>query len=391
VQTETKEAIRAKAQELGFDAAGFAAAAGVPQDRAHLDAFIADGRQGDMAWMATTADRRADPRALWPEARTLIALGLNYGPAEDPMIQLRQRDRAAISVYAQGRDYHKVIKARLKHFGRWLADTHACGVKVFVDTAPLMEKPVAMRAGLGWTGKHTNLVSRRFGSWLFLGEVLTTLRIPPDAPEEDHCGRCDKCLKACPTGALTEPYRIDPRRCISYLTIEHKGAIDEDLRSAIGNRVYGCDDCLAVCPWTKFSRASEDADLMARPQMAAPRLADLVALDDAAFRALTTGSALRRTGRERFVRNVLIAIGNSGDAGEDPGLAALATARLTDPSPLVRDAAAWALKRLATGIPAAGKPAATSTARSRGAASTSSREPLRADSAPRGAARLESG
>jgi epoxyqueuosine reductase len=283
---------------------------------------------------------------------------------EDPMIQLRHRDRAAISVYAQGRDYHKVIKARLKHLGRWLADTHACGVKVFVDTAPLMEKPAAMRAGLGWTGKHTNLVSRRFGSWLFLGEVLTTLRIPPDAPEVDHCGRCDKCLKACPTGALTEPYRIDARRCISYLTIEHKGAIDEDLRAAIGNRVYGCDDCLAVCPWTKFSRASEDADLMPRPQMAAPRLADLVALDDAAFRALTTGSALRRTGRERFVRNVLIAIGNSGDAGEDPSLTALATARLTDASPLVRDAAAWALKRLATGIPAAGKPAATSTARS---------------------------
>ena len=346
-----KEGIRAKAIALGFDAVGFAAAAGTPQDSAHLEAFIAEGRHGDMAWMATTADRRADPHALWPDACSLIALGLNYGPAGNPMDQLRCRERAAISVYAQGRDYHKVIKARLKALGRWLADTHACAVKVFVDTAPLMEKPAAMRAGLGWTGKHTNLVSRRFGSWLFLGEVLTTLRIPPDPPEVDHCGGCDRCIRACPTGALTEPYRIDPRRCISYLTIEHKGPIDDDLRAAIGNRVYGCDDCLAVCPWTKFTTTTRDPDLMPRPQMVTPPLAELAVLDDAAFRAMTAGSAVRRAGRDRFVRNVLIAIGNAMANGGDANsrLIAIARARLDDSSPLVREAAAWALQRSAHG------------------------------------------
>jgi epoxyqueuosine reductase len=379
---ELKESIRAKAHELGFDAVGFASAAGTRQDRAHLEAFIAEGRHGDMEWMATTAERRGDPRALWPEARSLIALGLNYGPATDPMSQIGYPDRAAISVYAQGRDYHKVIKARLKVLGRWLADTFACDVKAFVDTAPLMEKPAAMRAGIGWTGKHTNLVSRRFGSWLFLGEVLTTLPIPPDPPEVDHCGSCEKCLKACPTGALTEPYRIDPRRCISYLTIEHKGTIEEDLQAAIGNRVYGCDDCLAACPWTKFASATMDADLLPRPQMAAPRLADLAALDDAAFRTLTTGSAVRRTGRERFVRNVLIAIGNSGANGNNGGSSlAAVTARLTDASPLVREAAAWALKRIAAGQLAAQSPAVSS---------TSSPGPLRAGSAPHGDAHSES-
>ena len=371
---ELKDSIRAKAYEVGFDAVGFAVAAGEAQARADLQTFIADGRHGDMAWMATTADKRADPQALWPEARSLIALALNYGPAEDPMIQVRRRERAAISVYAQGRDYHKVVKTRLKRLGRWLADTYGCEVKVFVDTAPVMEKPAAMRAGLGWTGKHTNLVSRQFGSWLFLGEVLTTLPIPPDPPEVDHCGRCEKCLQACPTGALTEPYRIDPRRCISYLTIEHKGMIAEDLRDGVGNRVYGCDDCLAACPWTKFARATENADLQPRPQKAAPRLAELADLDDAAFRALTTGSAVRRTGRERFVRNVLIAIGNSRSFA----LAATVAARLNDASPLVREAADWALKRLAAGQAAASVPAVSS---------TSSPMPSRAGSAPRDDAR----
>lgn len=341
---EMKAAIRAKARASGLDALGFASATGSLEDRDHLAMFIAGGRHGDMAWMATTAEKRADPQALWPEAKSLIAVGLNYGPAEDPMIQVRRRERAAISVYAQGRDYHKVLKGRIKHLGLWLAKTYACGVKVFVDTAPLMEKPAAMRAGLGWIGKHTNLVSRDFGSWLFLGEILTSLSIPPDPPEVDHCGRCDRCIQACPTGALAEPYRIDPRRCISYLTIEHKGAIDAGLMARIGNRVYGCDDCLAACPWSKFANPTGEADLWPRARMAGPRLAELVRLDEAAFRAMTTGSAVRRTGHERFVRNALIAIGNS----QDGSLAPLAAERLTDASPLVREAASWALQRLST-------------------------------------------
>jgi epoxyqueuosine reductase len=339
-----KAAIRAKAREMSFAAIGFTSATGRVEDREHLAMFIADGRHGDMAWMATTADRRADPQALWPEAKSLIAVGINYGPAEDPMAQLRRHERAAISVYAQGRDYHKVLKSRLKRLGIWLAETYACGVKVFVDTAPLMEKPAAMRAGLGWIGKHTNLVSREFGSWLFLGEMLTSLPIPPDPPEVDHCGRCDRCMKACPTGALAEPYRIDSRRCISYLTIEHKGAIDADLKARIGNRVYGCDDCLAACPWTKFAKPTEEADLRPRARMAWPRLAELAGLDEAAFRAMTMGSPVRRTGYERFLRNVLIAIGNS----QDGSLAPLAAARRSDASPLVREAASWALQRLST-------------------------------------------
>jgi epoxyqueuosine reductase len=341
---EMKTAIRAKAREVGFDAVGFASATGSLEDRAHLATFIADGRHGDMTWMATTADRRADPQALWPEAESLIAVGINYGPAEDPMIQVRRRDRAAISVYAQGRDYHKVLKARLKRLGLWLGKTYGCAVKVFVDTAPLMEKPAAMRAGLGWIGKHTNLVSREFGSWLFLGEILTSLPIPPDPPDVDHCGRCDRCIQACPTGALAEPYRIEPRRCISYLTIGHKGTIDADLMARMGNRVYGCDDCLAACPWTKFAKPTGEADLRPRARMAGPRLADLAELDEAAFRAMSTGSPVRRTRHERFVRNVLIAIGNSQDAS----LAPLAAERLTHASPLVREAASWALKQLST-------------------------------------------
>lgn len=341
-QKEPKAAIVTRAHALGFDAVGFAAAVGAPQDREHLAAFLADGRQGDMAWMAATADRRADPHALWPQARTVVALGVNYGPAVDPMEQTAKVDCAAISVYAQGRDYHKVLKVRLKALGQWLAESFHCSVRIYVDTAPIMEKPAAMRAGLGWIGKHTNLVSRRFGSWLFLGEVLTDLEIAPDPPEVDHCGRCDRCLRACPTGALPEPYEIDPRRCISYLTIEHKGEVPRDLRILMGNRIYGCDDCLAACPWTKFSARTRHQDLQPRRELASPGLAELADLDDERFRALTVGSAIRRTGRDRFVRNVLIGLGNSKNAA----LAPVAARKLTDRSPLVRDAARWALDQL---------------------------------------------
>ncbi len=295
-----------------------------------------------MSWMEANADRRADPRTLWPEARTVIAVGFNYGPAQDPMAPLQNAEQGVISVYAQGRDYHKVIKKRLKALGRWMTCTFDCDVKVFVDTAPVMEKPIAMRAGLGWTGKHTNLVSRRFGSWLFLGEVFTTLELPADAPETDHCGTCDRCLRACPTGALPAPYRIDPRRCISYLTIEHKGAVDEDLRSAMGNRIYGCDDCLAVCPWNKYAQPTPHAELSARADIGGVPLQKLAGLDAEAFGELTAGTPVKRTGRDRFVRNVMIAIGN----GSRATLASLAREHRKDRSPLVRDAAKWAVARL---------------------------------------------
>ena len=343
--TETeriKETIRAKAHELGFDAVGFASADANTEDSRNLAAYLGDGRHGDMTWMAANADRRADPRTLWPEARTVVAVGLNYGPAEDPMAPLSQPEQGVISVYAQGRDYHKVMKKRLKALGRWMTGTFACDAKVFVDTAPVMEKPIAMRAGLGWTGKHTNLVSRHFGSWLFLGEVFTTLDVPADAPETDHCGSCDRCLRACPTGALPEPYRIDPRRCISYLTIEHRGTIDEELRSAIGNRIYGCDDCLAVCPWNKYAQPTPHAELTARADFGGVPLERLASLDADDFGGLVAGTPIKRTGRDRFVRNVMIAVGNSLRAP----LASLAHKNMTDHSPLVRDAAKWAVAHL---------------------------------------------
>jgi epoxyqueuosine reductase len=296
-----------------------------------------------MGWLASTAQRRSHPRALWPEVRSIVMLGLNYGPEEDPLKILAAGDRGAISVYARGDDYHEVIKPRLKAIARAL--TARCGgeVKVFVDTAAVMEKPLAAAAGLGWQGKHTNLVSRRFGSWLFLGAIFTTLDLAPDVPERDHCGSCRACLDICPTQAFPAPYRIDARRCISYLTIEHKGPIPPGLRAAMGNRIYGCDDCLAVCPWNKFARRGREAKLAARAALAAPALADLAALDDARFRALFAKSPIKRTGRTRFVRNVLIAIGNSADSR----LAATAESRLTDAAPLVRGAAVWALARLA--------------------------------------------
>jgi epoxyqueuosine reductase len=310
-----------------------------------LAQFLAEGQHGDMAWLAATAERRGDPRALWPDVRAVVMLGVNYGPTRDPLAILNERARGAISVYAQGDDYHDLIKKKLKELARWLVANAGGDVKVFVDTAAVMEKPLAASAGLGWQGKHTNLVSRRFGSWLFLGAIFTTLELPPDAPEADHCGQCRACLDVCPTAAFPAPYRLDARRCISYLTIEHKGPIPRELRPLMGNRIYGCDDCLAVCPWNKFAQQGRDAKLAAREALQAPRLENLARLDDAAFRALFSKSPVKRTGRDRFVRNVLIAIGNSGD----PALAAVARERLDDASPLVRGAAVWALGRLLPG------------------------------------------
>jgi epoxyqueuosine reductase len=295
-----------------------------------------------MAWMAAGTERRGDPRVLWPQVRSVIMLGLNYGGADDPLAILRQRDRGAISVYARGDDYHDVIKPRLKRIARWLLQQAGGDVKVFVDTAAVMEKPLAQAAGLGWQGKHTNLVSRGLGSWLFLGAIFTTVELPPDAAETDNCGSCRACLDICPTAAFPAPYRLDARRCISYLTIEHKGPIPPELRPLMGNRIFGCDDCLAVCPWNKYAQAGHEAKLAARDALRAPPLADLAGLDDAAFRALFAKSPVRRAGRDRFVRNVLVAIGNSADAG----LAGAAERLLSDPAGLVRGAAIWALGRL---------------------------------------------
>jgi epoxyqueuosine reductase len=298
-----------------------------------------------MAWMAETFERRADPRKLMPDARSVIMLGLNYGPAADPLAALLRPGAGAISVYARNRDYHDVLKGKLKALASFIvaaARPDEADVKVFVDTAPLMEKPIAERAGIGWQGKHTNLVSREFGSWLFLGAILTDLEFDPDPPEEDHCGQCRACLDACPTGAFPAPYRLDARRCISYLTIEHKGPIPREFRSAMGNRVYGCDDCLAVCPWNKFARQGREAKLAARADLAAPPLAELARLDDASFRSRFAGGPIKRAGRGRFVRNVMIAIGNSNDRA----LGEVAAERLEDEDPLVRGAAVWALARL---------------------------------------------
>ena len=337
--------LRAEARALGFDACRVTSADPPEQGQERLAAWLAEGAEGDMGWMAATAERRGDPRALMAGAKSLVMLGLNYGPADDPLAVLAQKDRGAISVYARNRDYHDVVKGRLKELAARLvavARPQKADVKVFVDTAPLMEKPLAARAGIGWQGKHTNLVSRQFGSWLFLGAILTDLELAPDTPERDHCGSCRACLDACPTGAFPAPYRLDARRCISYLTIEHKGPIPCELRPLIGNRIYGCDDCLAVCPWNKFAAAGRQTKLAARDDLAAPPLAELARLDDAAFRARFSGSPIKRIGRARFLRNVRIAVGNSGD----PALAAIARERLGDESPLVRDAAVWALARL---------------------------------------------
>jgi epoxyqueuosine reductase len=339
---DLKADIRREAEALGFDACGFASVVEPWAAGERLMQFIAEGRHGEMAWMETTAERRTRPRAMWPDARGAIVLGMNYGPDSDPLDALEHKDRAAISVYAQGDDYHELIKTRLKALARWLVAKTPCEVKVFVDTAPLMEKPLAQKAGLGWQGKHTNLVSRDFGSWLFLGSILTTLDLAPDEPSGEHCGQCRACLDICPTNAFPAPFQLDARACISYLTIEHAGPIPEPYRSQLGNRIYGCDDCLAVCPWNKFAAEAREGALHAREHLRGPSLADLAALDDPSFRALFSKSPVKRIGRDRFVRNVLYAIGNSGD----PELRPAARALQDDPSDVVRDAAAWAMERL---------------------------------------------
>ncbi len=340
-----KEELRKRAAQLGFDELRIARAVADPAVGARLASYLADGRHGDMGWMAETAERRAAPTALWPEARSVIVLGSSYAPAVDPLALKDQRDRGVVSVYARNKDYHDTVKKRLKQLARWLAESQGCDVKVFVDTAPVMEKPLAQRAGLGWQGKHTNVVSRRFGSWLFLAEIFTTLDLPADAPHGDQCGSCRRCLDACPTRAFTGAGQIDARRCISYLTIEHKGHIDAELRPLMGNRIYGCDDCLAACPWNKFAEPHREPDYLPRAELQAPRLGDLVELDDTSFREIFSGSPLKRVGRDRFVRNVLIAIGNSGQ----PALAVKAERLLDDTSPLVRAMAVWAIRRLAPG------------------------------------------
>ncbi|MDP8917017.1 MAG: tRNA epoxyqueuosine(34) reductase QueG [Pseudomonadota bacterium] len=345
-----EDRIRARAHELGFDLCRFASVAEAWPASARLAEFIEAGRQGTMQWLETTAERRAHPNAMWAEARSAVVLGLNYGPDRDPREALLDRTRGVISVYARGDDYHELIKGRLKQLGGWMASKFGGELKVFVDTAPLMEKPLAERAGLGWQGKHTNLLSRTHGSWLFLGSVLTTLQLEPDPPEGDHCGSCRACLDACPTAAFPAPYQLDARRCLSYLTIEHAGPWPEEFRAAAGNRIYGCDDCLAACPWNKFAQAGRELRLQAREALRAPSLADLAALDDAAFRALFSKSPVKRIGRDRFVRNVLYAIGNSGDRGLAPAAGRL----LDDPSPVVRDAAEWALAQIAKAPPQAG-------------------------------------
>ncbi|MCU0887369.1 MAG: tRNA epoxyqueuosine(34) reductase QueG [Rubritepida sp.] len=334
--------IRAEALRLGFDAVGFTRATLPPEARTRLEASLTAGHHGGMSWMERRRDERADPRTLWPEAVSVIALGQNYGPAHDPLASLAMPAQATISCYAQGRDYHDVVKKRLKALGQWMVRRfRGSALKVFVDTAPVMEKPLAQQAGLGWQGKHSNLVSRGFGSWLFLGEIYTTLELAPDAPETDHCGGCRACLDACPTQAFPAPYVLDARRCISYLTIEHHGPIPHALRPAIGNRIYGCDDCLAVCPWNKFARIAAEIALHPRAEVAPP-LAALAALDDAGFRARFAGSPVKRIGRARFLRNVAIAIGNSGD----PALRGAAQRLATDPDETLAEAARWALARL---------------------------------------------
>ncbi|CCV04185.1 conserved hypothetical protein [Mesorhizobium metallidurans STM 2683] len=337
--------IEREAKRAGFDAIAVTTPDAIPLAPARLAAFVADGFHGSMGWIAETLERRGEPAALWPAVRSIIVLAMNYGPDRDPRAVLAKRDRGAISVYAQNRDYHEVMKGRLKEIAGKIVARAGGDVKVFVDTAPVMEKPLAEAAGLGWQGKHTNLVSREHGSWLFLGTIFTTAELAPDGAEEDHCGSCRACLDACPTDAFPAPYRLDARRCISYLTIENKGPIPQEFRESIGNRIYGCDDCLAACPWNKFARMASEAKLVARADLREPPLAELLSLDDAAFRALFAGSPIKRIGRDRFVRNVLIAAGNS----DDFSLADAVRALLGDASPLVRGAAVWALSRLVPG------------------------------------------
>ena len=340
----TKSDIVARALEEGFVDARICRPDAVPEVAERLSTFIARGYHGQMGWLADRMHWRGNPAALWPEARSVLMLAESYTPEHDPLDVLERPDRGAISVYAQNRDYHDVVKKRLKRLARWMVAESGCAVKVFVDTAPVPEKALGQAAGLGWQGKHTNLLSRNWGNWAFLGSVFTTLELEPDTPERDHCGSCRACLDICPTDAFPAPYRLDARRCISYLTIEHKGPIDMGLRAKMGNRIYGCDDCLAACPWNKFAVAASDLRYAARDDLAAPKLAELAGLDDTAFRAKFSGSPVKRIGRDRFVRNVLYAIGNSGN----PGLKNAAQSLVSDPDPAVVDAAVWAVSRLGT-------------------------------------------
>ena len=337
--------MQARAREAGFDVMAVTLPDAAPQAASYLHEWLAQGRHGDMGWMEETEARRAEALTLWPDVKSVIMLAMNYGPDDDPMARLARTSEGVISVYARHRDYHDLVKSRLKQVARWIVEQTQAEVKVFVDTAPVMEKPLAAAAGLGWQGKHTNLVSREYGSWLFLGSIFTTLTIDADAPESDHCGACHACLDICPTGAFPAPYRLDARRCISYLTIENKGHIPREFRKPIGNRIYGCDDCLAVCPWNKFAQGASEMALRPRDDLIAPTLASLAQFDDAAFRAHFSGSPVKRIGRDRFTRNVLIAIGNSGDASLLP----IARHLLADPAPVVRAMAVWALGELAPG------------------------------------------
>ncbi len=348
---ELKESIKAKAAELGFVACGFTRADAAPEAGEQLRAWIAAGHHGDMGWIEDRADQRASPAGLWPEARSVIALAMSYAPAINPLALAGEPSRGRISIYAQGADYHKVVKKALKAMGRWLVDERGastglrerCQVKVFVDTAPVMEKPLSAAAGLGWQGKHTNLLSREHGNWLFLGVIYTTLELDPDVPASDHCGSCSRCIDACPTAAIIAPHQIDARKCISYLTIEHAGPIPHEFRRSIGNRIYGCDDCLAVCPWNRFAeQAQANLAFAPRAELAAPALADLLALDDASFRELFSGSPIKRIGVARMIRNCLIAAGNSGDEALRPAV----ERHLASADPVVADAARWAFAQL---------------------------------------------
>jgi epoxyqueuosine reductase len=342
---DLKQRLKTRALEEGFAAVGICRPDAVPEVAGRLRDFLAEGRQGQMGWMAEREDWRGNPAALWPEARSVVMLAEAYTPEGDPMAGLVARDRGVVSVYAQGKDYHDLVKRRLKRLGRWLMDegarfSAACEIKVFVDTAPVMEKPLAQAAGLGWQGKHTNLLGRDLGNWVFLGAIFTTLELPPDAPEVSHCGSCTACLDICPTAAFPAPYQLDARRCISYLTIEHRGPVEPELRALMGNRIYGCDDCLAVCPWNKFAVTAREIGY--QPRVSLPELAELALLDDAGFRGRFAGSPIKRIGRDRFVRNVLYAIGNSGL----PGLRQVAAGLVEDADAAVADAARWAVGRL---------------------------------------------
>jgi epoxyqueuosine reductase len=342
VTAALKDIVVREAAGLGFDAVRVTTPDAARAAGAHLVEFLAEGRHGDMTWMAANAERRQSPTHLWPEVRSVIMLGMSYAPTRNPLDALEYADHGAISVYAQGKDYHDILKGKLKQLAGSLAAHSGADVKVFVDTAPVMEKPLAAAAGIGWQGKNTMLVSREHGSWLFLGAIFTTAELPPDAPEADHCGSCSRCLDVCPTAAFPAPYQLDARRCLAYLSIEHKGHIPVEFRRAMGNRVFGCDDCLAVCPWNKFAAAAREARFAARNETNNPPLAELLQLDDAAFRARFAGTPVKRTGRDRFLRNVLIAAGNSGDESLLPRIEPL----LADASPLVRAMAVWAMRQL---------------------------------------------